>query len=201
MAKRFFYGISLILHPVFLTTVGIMLLSVCLLPAAPLKSKMVLVLFSAGYSIVIPMCFITLAWLTGFVNSFQLRQRNERLMALIINVICLFFFQNMLTAWHAPRLMHSFTVGTMALMIVSAIICIFSHISLHAIAWGGLTALVSYLSFYLPNLSILLSVAIVLSGLAGTARLYLDEHTPIHIYSGFAIGFATIWLTLLILSL
>ncbi len=78
---------------------------------------------------------------------------------------------------------------------------LFTRISLHAIGWGGLTALVSYLSYLHPGLSGLLAATVLLSGLAATARLKLNQHSPWQIYVGFALGFIVIWITFIISSL
>ncbi len=201
MTQRFFNCVSVILHPVFLTTIGIILLTIWLLPAVPEKSKLMLIGFSASYTIVIPLCFVALARITGFIESFNLRRRNERIISLIVTAVCLFFFSNMLKTWHAPLQMRAFVIGTVILMLIAAALTFFTRVSMHAIAWGGITALVSHLSFHVPNLSMFLAIVVLLSGLACTARLYLNEHLPRHIYTGFLIGFATIWSTLFILSL
>lgn len=201
MAQRFFYCISIVFHPVFLTTIGMILLTLWLLPGIPFKSSFMLAVICAAYSIAIPLSFIVIARLSGFIHSYQLKRRNERIMSLVITAVSIYFFHRVLVAWHVSPTIRHFVVGVIVLMLIAAALCFISRISLHTIAWGGLTALISYISFYKTELSVVLAVAVLLSGLVGTARLYLNEHKPIQIYSGYMVGFVTIWLTLIILSL
>jgi membrane-associated phospholipid phosphatase len=64
---------------------------------------------------------------------------------------------------------------------------------MHMVALGGLIALILYISFYLKvNLSFYLILAVLASGITGTARLLLNAHTPGEVYSGFILGFAVV---------
>lgn len=199
MAQRFFNCVSIVLHPVFLTTTGIVMLTIWLLPGVPFKSSFMLALLGAAYSMLIPLSFIVIARFLGFIHSYQLKRRNERIISLVITSVSIYFFHRVLIAWHVSPTIRHFVIGVILLMLIAAVITFFARISLHTIAWGGLTALVSYVSLYKEELSITLAVVVLLSGLVGTARLYLDQHKPAHIYAGYVVGFATIWLTLIIL--
>ena len=97
--------------------------------------------------------------------------------------------------------MRMYVMGSAVMLTMAAIITHFSRVSLHTIGWGGMTALVSYLSYLQPGMSGLLAASVLLSGLAATARLKLNEHTSWQIYIGFVLGFAVIWITFIISSL
>ena len=59
-------------------------------------------------------------------------------------------------------------------------------ISIHMVGAGGLVALIGFLAFYLKvDLQFYLGIAVVLAGLAGTARIFLKAHTPDEVYTGF----------------
>lgn len=200
MVKRLFNCISICCHPIFAATLGIMLLTSRLLSIST-KAHWVLVLFCLGYTVLLPMAFIGIARMVGFVNDFQMRSRKERIFSLIITGICVYSLSYVFKGWLAPTTIRAFTLGISIMIFLATLLSTFSHISLHAIGWGGLTALVSYFSFSQPNLTWLLALTVLLSGLVGTARLYLGEHKPIQVYSGYVIGFITIWTTFIINSL
>ena len=63
---------------------------------------------------------------------------------------------------------------------------------------GGLVGLILALSMKLIiDLQIILIILFIVSGLLGTIRLFLNEHKPIQIYSGFVLGFLVVLTTVL----
>jgi membrane-associated phospholipid phosphatase len=63
-------------------------------------------------------------------------------------------------------------------------------VSTHMVGLGGLMGLVSVLQhFYGLNIGGLLVVCMLVSGLVGTARLYLQHHTESQVYAGFMLGY------------
>lgn len=200
MANRFFNGISIALHPIFLTTWGMIIIIWLILPGA-LFSQWMLLLFCAGYTIVLPLIFIAFARMLGYVSDLRMRNRRERIFTLVVAGVCAAAFGHILGSWHAPFIMRTFVMATAIMMIVAALLAIFSRISLHAIGWGGMAALVSYLSLSQPGLSGMLATVVILGGLAGTARIYLNEHKPWQVHVGFAVGFFTIWIAFIIIPL
>ena len=200
MVNRFFNGVSIALHPIFLTTWGMIIIIWLMLPEA-LPSQWMLVLFCAGYTIVMPLVFIVFARMLGYVSDLRMRGRRERIFALVVAGVCAAAFDHILGSWHAPSIMRMFVIATAAIMIMAALLAFFSRISLHAIGWGGLVALVSYMSMLHPGLSLLLAIVVLLAGLVGTARIYLDEHKPWQVYVGFIVGFFATWIAFIIIPI
>jgi membrane-associated phospholipid phosphatase len=83
--------------------------------------------------------------------------------------------------------------------LVAAIVSYFWKISIHLIGIGGVTGMISALSVKygidLLNLQILL---LMISGLTASARLYLGEHNPKQVYTGFIFGFLIVFNIILI---
>ena len=192
MASKIFNCISIILHPVFMLTLGMIIIISVLLPGS-LSSQWILLTFCAGYSILMPLAFIGFARILGYVDDLRMRSKRSRVFALVVNAISIYAFGHLLANWHAPSVMQIFVMGVSITLVFAALMAFFTRISLHAIGWGGLTALVSFLSFSHPWISPLLA------GLAGTARIYLDEHKPWQVYAGYAIGFFFIWIAFVII--
>lgn len=198
MKNKIFNGISIALHPIFTLTLGMIIIISVLLPGA-LLSQWMLLLFCAGYSILMPLAFIGFARILGYVDDLRMRSKRSRVFALVVNAISIYAFGHLLANWHAPSVMQIFVTGVAITLVFAVLMAFFTRISLHAIGWGGLTALVSFLSFSHPWISPLLAVVVLLAGLAGTARIYLDEHKPWQVYAGYAIGFFFIWIAFVII--
>lgn len=198
--NKIFNCVSVIFHPLFAVTFGVLFIMGVLLPGLN-QSLIMLMLFCTAYTVAMPLVFVGVAWKLGFVTQLKMRKRRERVYALAITAVCTYIFSHALGGWHAPITMRVFVLGASIMMTVAALLAMFSHISLHTIGWGGLTALVSYLSFSYSNLSAALALTVLVSGLVATARLRLDEHTPSQVYAGFIVGFTTIWITFIISSL
>jgi uncharacterized membrane protein len=62
-------------------------------------------------------------------------------------------------------------------------------VSMHAIAMGVMTAFIAFLSFSeTVNLSLYLTMALLISGFVCTSRLIVSDHRPKEIYIGFIAG-------------
>ena len=67
------------------------------------------------------------------------------------------------------------------------------------VGFGGLIALIIFISFYLKvNLTFYLILTVLFSGITGSARLYLKAHTPFEIYIGFVTGLILVLTTMII---
>lgn len=195
--NKIFNCVSVVFHPLFAVAFGVLLIMGQIMPGVD-RSLIMLMAFCVGYTVLLPIAFVGVAWKIGFVSRLKMRKRRERIFALTISAICTYVFSHLLGSWHAPVVLRLFVLGATIMMVVAALLAIFTRISLHTIGWGGLTALVSYLSFYYSNLSVALGLTVLISGLVATARLKLNEHTPAQVYLGYAIGFVTIWITFII---
>ena len=191
---------SVVLHPVFAATFGLLLIMSQIMPGLA-SSQLMLTLYCLAYTVAMPVVFILFARMLGFVTDLKMKHRRERLFALAITAASVYGFSHILGNWNAPALMRVFVLATAIALVVATILAIFTRISLHTIGWGGLTALVSYLSFANPDLSLSLAVTVLVSGIVATARLHLNEHTPSQVYLGFIVGFLTVWITFLISSI
>ncbi len=154
-----------------------------------------------GLTAVIPALGIFILHRIGKITDMALNKRRERTVPFIITVIayCLtaFYFWRL----KAPGWMSAFMLGAAAALAVAAVINRRWKISGHSMGMGGLTALALYLAvkgylltpgFFLP------SALVVLSGLVGTCRLLLKRHTLGQVGAGFLLGFAAIYISLII---
>jgi len=75
----------------------------------------------------------------------------------------------------------------------------FWKISAHMVGWGGLISLMLMLSLrFNTDLMLFLILGILCSGFVGYARLKLDAHNTLQIYTGFLLGFVIMLVVFLI---
>ena len=72
-----------------------------------------------------------------------------------------------------------------------------AKISMHMLAQGGILAVYLHVAMMDHSWDLnWVSVLLLSAGLVGWSRLRLGAHTPAEVYSGFALGLLTVWITL-----
>jgi membrane-associated phospholipid phosphatase len=85
-----------------------------------------------------------------------------------------------------------FLFGACLSILLVLAVSYFWKISTHLVGWGGLTGLILILSLrFHTDLMLLLIISLLLSGSVAFARLKLDAHTPMQVYTGFLLGLLT----------
>ena len=176
--------------------------------------KLILRVFLSTF--LIPIFAIFMLYQLGFIRSFQMKDRKERIAPYIITgVFYLSMFRSLLFHPDIPIAYKVFILGATIGLFVAFFINLFSKISMHAVGMGGLVAMIlitmilfSYGSFVLPlgafgNIKVqmisLLMVALIFSGIVCTSRLMLNAHHLQDLYGGFIVGFSTQFIALQIM--
>jgi hypothetical protein len=82
-----------------------------------------------------------------------------------------------------------FMLGATILVICAILISFFHSISLHMIGAGGMTGALLGLAFsQSQDIIAFVFLAILFTGLTGSARLKLNLQKPMEVYSGFLVG-------------
>jgi hypothetical protein len=160
-----------------------------------------------GYTIVAQWLIILVVWLTTFaipaislvllkftgnITSLKLHNRKERLIPFFYATVFYFFTAYYFTQQMLLTDLASGVFIVIAIMILlAAIITFLWKISVHSLGMGGVVGLLLIITTTIPESSIYLIslVAILLSGLVLSARLKLQAHTTLQVYTGFALGF------------
>ena len=196
MEKQLATGISVIFHPLLMTT----LLFIVLLgfyPEAVLTFQMnsnarwliVLLIFITTF--IIPSISLYILKLTRSITSLSLFERKERIMPFFYTTV---FYG--ITAYLFSRQISSSSViigimtGTTIVLFITAIITLFWKISAHGAGIGGFVGFLSAIKILNPEIDLIvpLAIAIIASGLTLASRLYLDAHTPAQVYAGYGVG-------------
>lgn len=139
---------------------------------------------------IVPLAVIFVLKKMGVVSSIQLTERKERTVPyvfVVLSYIAAIFFLYRIS-------MPNYIVSMMTGVVVSTVLIMFINfkwkISAHLSAVGGLCAAIIVVAFRMEiNASVVLSIAILLSGLLATARIVLKVHTLMQTICGFLAGF------------
>jgi hypothetical protein len=123
---------------------------------------------------------------------------------IITGIFYLWLFRNFWDSTIVPPLYTTFMLGATIALFLAFLINIFSKISIHTVGIGALISMIiltmvfiEYKSFtlFLPfigawqmSLISLLLISILLAGLLGTCRFYLQKHEANELYGGYMVG-------------
>lgn len=201
--------ISFVMHPLLMLTymlVMLLLINPYLFGVHSITDQQAKVLVAGVFlsSFFIPAIAVLMLRFTGLLRSIEMPNKEDRIGPYIITgVFYLWLFRNFLDQGKVPEIFVSFTLGATIALFLAFFINIFSKISIHALGMGGLTGVVVLILMFFPgynfldtegarllDMRLLLVGSILLSGLTGTARLYLRAHEPLDIWGGYLVGFA-----------
>jgi len=194
-------AISYIYHPLIIPSLGLLVLfnSGTYLSYLPFEMKkwMLVIVFLCTY--IVPLAFIPFFLYQRVIMNIHMGSRRDRYVPLAVSFVLYIFCYYLIRRISVPHLYHSFILSSLLCILATMLITIKYKISIHMVGAGGLVALIGFLSFYLKvDLQFYLGVAVVLAGLAGTARIILKAHTPYEVYTGFITGFSIVLLTLVL---
>ncbi|MHA7130929.1 PA-phosphatase [Algoriphagus namhaensis] len=148
-------------------------------------------------TLLIPMITIIGFRLSGTVKSLHMATLSERFIP--FTVVCIYFG---LTTYFLrekiefdPVLWQSLLVITLTIIGLTLVTFVWK-MSAHMTGLGGLLAIIVVMSSLFPTFRALyyLLGALLLTGIVGSSRLYLNAHKPLEIYIGLVYGFIACYL-------
>lgn len=192
---RFF---SAIFSPLLMPTYGIFLaMWVSVLAFLSLDTRLAVLGVIFGITCLIPAIFIFLLYRLKYIKDLGLNIQHERWLPYIFMMLCYTIAALYLIDHHAPIWMSSFVWGALVAVIISFFVNFKWKISGHMAGIGGVVAMLCYLqatSLSIVNITWIICIAIIISGIIGTSRILLDRHTLAQVLVGFANGFICVWL-------
>ncbi|WP_439181881.1 PAP2 family protein [Carboxylicivirga taeanensis] len=185
-------AISTVLHPMLIPTLGLFLIFNLggHFTYLPIDHKRVIYLIIFLSTCALPLSLVPLFMLLGVIKSVHMRDRKERILPTVLTGIfyCLgYFFLSRIPI--VPSFIQGFMLATIIAISIALLITLFWKISMHMIGIGGLTGALLALSFRFGiDIWLLFAGAVILAGLLGSARLFLNAHTPGQVHAGFLLG-------------
>ena len=186
--------LSYLINPLLLTTVFGYLLAeqfpVIMVPSPLLTNILLGVLFVVTF--VLPVISLLMMQKMGIISDLMISERVQRTVPLLYTSVIyiaagvVIFRDNRMNNFHISELL--FLVA--GLMVIAGGITRYWKISAHALGVGGVVGVLCRLvfSFYGIEYIYALIIALLLSGLVMSARLYLGAHSLTQVLVGFALG-------------
>ncbi|WP_233219039.1 hypothetical protein [Adhaeribacter arboris] len=188
--------ISFIFHPLLVPSYLYYLL-LYFMPVSlltfPLVSRWLVMLLVFFSTFLIPTLGTLALVRTGYIKSIMAEERSDRAWPLFFTTVCFGMLTYMFYREQVfdPLLYLIMVVITLAVFFIFAI-SYFWKISAHGVGIGGALGFIILLHTWQPEQRTLylVSGSILLSGVVLSARLALDAHTPLQVYTGFIMGLA-----------
>ena len=190
--------ISVVFQPLLMPSLvfGMVLFAVPEATTIPEEFKFRLFFLIILSTLIIPMITIIGLRISGSLKSLHMPEKKDRLVPFLIT--SLYFLLTTVFLYQKteldPILWQGMTVICVAVILLS-LVTFFWKMSAHMTGVGGLVAVVLVLGKYFASFEVLtpLLTSLVLCGLVGTSRLYLNAHRPLEVYVGFLVGFGVCW--------
>ena len=182
--------ISIISHPILLPTWMFLILIISGICNNDIINVGLCFLIVFVTTFVIPLTFLLILKKIKVFESLTMEKQSERFIPLIIMGIFLFTTQHLLYGINSLIFFNLFLCSNVILCSITIWINLYWKISLHTIGWGSFSAIFLIMATISPKLYLTYFIAcIIISGIVGSARLYLKSHNESQIYTGFAVGF------------
>lgn len=194
--------LSVVFHPIFIPLYGLIIIysSNTLHSFLPLQVKRMIFILVMANNVLLPMALATVLYARGAISTFNARDRNERVLLLTFSMVMYSLTAFLLLRMQVPGLFRAFFIAIAVVTLITLLITVFYRISLHASGIGGLLALVLFMAGLYHIGMVWQTVAVLLIGSAVlSSRIYLEDHTPAEVWSGFFAGVAIMGLTLFLI--
>lgn len=202
MEKNIARIVSYALHPLIMTSIGMLVLfhSGTSLSVLQPEVKRIAMIITVLFTFLFPASMIIMLYLTKVISNIELQERKERILpmslAIIMYMFTFFIMKGIpqLTGGHIV-----FLFCPPAALFISLMINNFLKPSIHMLGIGILTGIVMILIvFYRAPLQGLFILVVLASGILGTSRLILELHKPLEVLAGYSSG---LLITLLVMTI
>ena len=183
-------ALSLVFTPFYLPIVGlVVLLTFSYLSLLPLVYKLFLLFTFWLSTVIIPTALIRLYRHYQGWTRLQLGNRERRMIPYVISILSYMMCYYFMALTHVPRFMGSVLIAALVVQVACAIVNVWVKVSTHTAAIGGMAgALVAFSLIFSFNPVWWLCLIILVSGLVGTSRMILRQHSLGEVVGGFLLG-------------
>lgn len=182
--------ISAVFTPFYLPLLGLLALFMfSYLSLLPLFYKLTVLGIVFFFTVLLPTTLIRIYRHCQGWTLVELGQRERRMVPYVISIICYFISIYVMDKMHIPHFMSNILLVALIIQIVCALINVVWKISTHMAAIGGVTGALAAFSFFFHfNPLWWLCLLVFLSGVLGTSRMILRQHTLSQVVAGYLIG-------------
>lgn len=156
----------------------------------PLLFKLLLLAMVYLFTVLAPKLMIRLYRYINGWTSRQMGKKERRIVPYALSITCYIFCLLLMYRLHLPHFMTGILVASLMGLIACAVINIWWKISAHMAGIGGITGgLILFSHLFSFNPVWYLCLALLLSGLLGTCRIILRQHTLAQVFVGWLVGF------------
>jgi membrane-associated phospholipid phosphatase len=138
---------------------------------------------------ILPASLLPLFYQFRIIQTFNMQTARERLFPLIVTAVFNYLGLVLLRKMGLSGVINNFLTASLLALTMSAVITTFWKISLHMLGLGGVVGLIIALAIrYNLDLTLYLTLLLMVAGITGSARLDLGAHKPSQIYAGFLLG-------------
>jgi membrane-associated phospholipid phosphatase len=170
---------------------------VTILNHVPEKSRLIATFVVLFITALIPLGIIIGLMRAGRVSDLDITNHRQRLLPVFAISLCYVFASIYVWRLKAPVWLVMFFFSGFVTAIITAFISVKWKISGHTGGMGVLVGLMARLmADGLTDFNFLpwISVAVLLAGVVGCARIILDRHTVAQVYAGFLLGLLSTWI-------
>lgn len=195
--RYFLKIVSYIFHPLFIPITGTIAYFQITPKYSPLDLQGGNILPIFILTVIIPIILFLILKNIGIVHSIQLPTIKERKYPLYLNLALLFIVIYKVIPNNYIIELYYFFVGLIIATLASILLLFFKvKSSMHLLGMGSLFMFLTNLSVHFEtNITLALSISILVTGLVTTSRLYLNAHTKAEVFIGFCIGMISQLLT------
>ena len=193
MEDKFAKTISILFHPILMPSWFTLILfssNTYISLLIPLQLKYVLFSMIFITTAMFPLLFVVMMVKRKIVSDIYLRRREDRIYPFAITALFYFLSYYLIRQLPLYDVFSLFLLGSTFLVFFSFLITFFWKISVHLMGigglLGGLTGLVIRLNL---DFTAMIIYGLLIAGLLGFARLQLNAHKPLQVYTGFILAF------------
>ena len=193
--------VSMLLTPFYLPVMGILaIFFFSYLSMFPWQFKVSLVVMVYLFTVFIPTVLIHLYRQYQGWTLLQLGQKERRMVPYAISILCYFSCFYLMNLLHLPHLITSILIVALVIQMLCAVINVWWKISTHTAAIGGVLGALLAFSFMLNFNSVWwLCLVVIASGIVGSSRIILRQHTLTQVTAGFFLGIISAFFTIILI--
>lgn len=191
----------MLLTPFYLPVMGILaIFFFSYLSMFPWQFKVSLVVMVYLFTVFIPTVLIHLYRQYQGWTLLQLGQKERRMVPYAISILCYFSCFYLMNLLHLPHLITSILIVALVIQMLCAVINVWWKISTHTAAIGGVLGALLAFSFMLNFNSVWwLCLVVIASGIVGSSRIILRQHTLMQVTAGFFLGIISAFFTIILI--